>query len=704
MGNPLTRLRIRALELRAITEEGPYGIILQFPDGLVVLRGENSAGKSTCLTAILYALGLEGMLVKTLDSPFPESMTRRLESGSRTIPVIESYVQLEFSGPDDQVLTTRRSVTGSDEVRQVVTVFSGPGITTPLAEDVQRNDYFVRVPGAAQSDSGFHFFLAKFLHLELPRVARFDGPPVPLYLETLFPFLFVDQIRGWAGLTSRLPTHFRIVDLWTSAVEFLLSLDIQSNALKRHELDSETERIRSQWTQTLEGLGFNARGLGFVPQNLPSEPTAVWPLTPTPRLSVTEGDSWQSLEQALAARTRRLAELQQRDIPRIEQVASGLREAVTQAEAELDRLEAGLRELVEDIELEAGQNESLQTRLRALHEDHRKYRDERRLRDRGAPGNLRLVQNTCPTCKQPLKDVLLPQDSPVEPMSLDDNLRFIEGQIGLFEQMREASAELLRAKQQRAHAMKQKIADQAVVLRDRKRSFRGDAEAPSTAAIRETLLEEDRISRLQELQTRFAEFVEKFRILSTQWRANQSALKSLMRTGLSEADRAKLREIEQLIVAQLREYEFRSWNPDTVQLSDQTYRPVREGLDLPSPVQLSASDGIRVIWAYLVALLETARRHKTNHPGLIVFDEPQQQHMKEISFAALVKRLGPCGQHGQQAIIATSEKRASLDGMLSGVQASVIELPDRALQPLPVVTTHPEAPPPPSAPPADLPK
>lgn len=680
-------LRLRALALRVITEEGPFETLLRFADGLVVLRGDNSSGKSTCLTAILYALGLEGLLVRTQDSPFPDSMTRRLKSGDRWVTVIESSVQLEFVGSSGQVITTKRSATGTDEARQIITVLSAPAITADLPDAVERKDYFVRVPGAAQSESGFHFFLAKFLGLSLPLVPRFDGPPVPLYLETLFPFVFVDQIRGWTGLTTRLPTQYRIVDLWTSAVEFLLSLEIQSNALRRHELSAEADRIRAQWRQVLEGLGFNARGLGFVAQNIPDEPTADWPPSPAPRLSVTEGGAWLTLEQTLETRRRRLRQLEEKEIPRIEQVASGLREAVTQAEAELDRLEREVSDLVADIQLEAGQLEALDIRLKALHEDHRKYRDERRLRERGAPGNLRLIRDICPTCKQPLKDVLLPQDVATEPMSLEDNLRFIEGQIGLFEQMRQSSGVVLHAKQQRAFALKQRVADQAVVVRDYKRAFRGDAQAPSTAAVRETLLEEDRIQRLGELQQRFSEFTSRFAAVADQWRINQGGLKSLLKVGLSSSDREKLAAIERSVVEQLQQYGFKSWEPEKVQISDQTYRPTREGIDLPSPVQMSASDAIRVIWAYLVALLEVARTHSTNHPGLIVFDEPQQQHMKEISFEALLKRLGPSVSAGQQAIIATSENRSSLDRMLAGVPSTVIELAERALQPVPKKST-----------------
>jgi hypothetical protein len=54
-------LRIRRLKLLVVTEKGDFGADIKFPDGLVLLRADNTSGKSTCLKAMIYALGLERM-------------------------------------------------------------------------------------------------------------------------------------------------------------------------------------------------------------------------------------------------------------------------------------------------------------------------------------------------------------------------------------------------------------------------------------------------------------------------------------------------------------------------------------------------------------------------------------------------------------------------------------------------------------------
>jgi hypothetical protein len=76
---------------------------------------------------------------------------------------------------------------------------------------------------------------------------------------------------------------------------------------------------------------------------------------------------------------------------------------------------------------------------------------------------------------------------------------------------------------------------------------------------------------------------------------------------------------------------------------------------------------VRVIWAYLLGLLEVGEQFETNHPGFLVFDEPKQQSAKDLSFAALLKRASGGGPD-RQVIFATSEPLDTLNSMLEDVR------------------------------------
>jgi len=119
-----------------------------------------------------------------------------------------------------------------------------------------------------------------------------------------------------------------------------------------------------------------------------------------------------------------------------------------------------------------------------------------------------------------------------------------------------------------------------------------------------------------------------------------------------------------LFAEQAKQYGFKSFPVDSLTISHDTYRPTREGFDLG--FEISASDNIRLIWAYLTALLELARKFDTNHLGLLIFDEPRQQAAKDVSFAELLKRASDSKIFHQQVIFATSEPKQQLEKSLAG--------------------------------------
>ncbi|GAA3471328.1 hypothetical protein GCM10018965_058810 [Nonomuraea roseola] len=138
-------------------------------------------------------------------------------------------------------------------------------------------------------------------------------------------------------------------------------------------------------------------------------------------------------------------------------------------------------------------------------------------------------------------------------------------------------------------------------------------------------------------------------------------------------DAEKVTFLESVLVDQLQKYGFNSVSPDSIEIARDTYRPVHEGFDLG--FDLSASDMIRVIWAYLIALLETSLRYDTSHPRLLIFDEPRQQETNRVSFAALLTRASVDGVAGAQIIFATSEEEATLVEMLRDLPHRLVSVP-----------------------------
>ena len=68
-------------------------------------------------------------------------------------------------------------------------------------------------------------FLASFIGWDLPKARRFDGTETTLYMETIFPLLYVEQKAGWSAMPAAFPNYFQIRDVGRRAVEFVMGLD-----------------------------------------------------------------------------------------------------------------------------------------------------------------------------------------------------------------------------------------------------------------------------------------------------------------------------------------------------------------------------------------------------------------------------------------------------------------------------------------------
>jgi len=213
-------------------------------------------------------------------------------------------------------------------------------------------------------------------------------------------------------------------------------------------------------------------------------------------------------------------------------------------------------------------------------------------------------------------------------------------------------------------AADRKTSDLRKRIRDLKQTLVSDARLPSIAAIRERASASDRISEYQAIKKEFTEHLKFFDKMSIEWKNLQERRARLPKGPITVSDATKLSQLEKLFVEQAKQYGFKSFPVDSLSISNETYRPTREGFDLG--FEISASDNIRLIWAYLTSLLELDRTYATNHLGLLIFDEPRQQAAKEVSFAELLKRAADSKRFQQQVIFATSEPLEKLETALVG--------------------------------------
>lgn len=648
-------LRFGKISIVASTDKGMFGCVHTFENGLNILRANNSAGKSTIMRGLVYALGLEGAFSPSQEVPLPHVLTEYIDLPDGNAAVREASISVEISNEAGETLTISRSICG-DRDRHLVSVREGKGLSDPKNAG-PASDYFVRTPRAAQSGRGFHARLADFVGWKLPEVGTFDGGTVPLYMELLFPLISVEQKLGWGRIPARFPTWLGVKDVRRRTVEFLLKLDAYWIAEERLAIQVETSRIRSAWSELRTVAGKRAISEGAILNAVPQEPQSIWPPQPAPQIYIgTQQSGWEALPNYIGRLKQRQSELREIPIASSGEDNSKARAALADAEDAISERELILRQTLQSLEGEMSEAEALEERIASLIEDQRKYKDLRKLRELGSDGVDEVIHGACPTCHQEISDTLMDLGQRAVTMSVNQNIAFYDEQLQLSQAVLENARKSIAVSEAEVVGIRRELDRLRSEVRSLRETLTAPSNTPSIGALTERLRLDQRVEGLQDLAIVFQETMASYANLTDDWEALQQRIKRLPKGALSKNDDAKLAALQQSLQLQLRAYGFRSVGSDLVAVSRDDYEPELSDMNLAADA--AASDVIRLQWAYLVGLLEISQMFACNHLGLLILDEPQQQSVEDKDFFSMLEHAAKMSN--AQIIIATSHDAAGV--------------------------------------------
>ncbi len=689
---------VRAVSLRARTDEDLLGFDATLQQGLVVVRGQNTVGKSLLLQSMLYGLGLEDLYTTSRQGALTRAMSFEVEWGGRTLDVRHSWVELEIANARGEVITTRRDVRGpatqAGAAHQLVRVWQEPALTSGTAEAARSkaSAFYTGRPGAATEEAGFHRFLERFLGWELPTVPAYDGRSVPLYIQAVLALAYVEQKQGWGGIVPRMPTKYGIAEPLRRAAEFTLSLDVLDRATRRRAIDEqigELERAEASTRNRLQAAAELEGGRVSFPQ-LPNAKGRSMKgvmrdvdLAARPEVEILQANTWMPLETVIEdllslRRDRGISAVLAGERPGQRSESSVTARQLREAEQALAQLSARMAALDESDNMLDMQRGALERRVSAVREERGRYNQLITLTNLGAEvASSSFSHGDCPTCHQSLADV----------EAADTTVMDVEASRTLLGQELETMENLLAGAVRAAEthrAVRNAYEAQAADLRGQVRSLKADLVTPdivpSVADIQRQVSEENRLADLQRMQAQTVEDI-------AQWQSTRQRLAELLTQAialgpieLTESDRARVHLWEGALREMLADFGFESVPAAEISLDD-SMKPTLEGYDLG--FQGSASDGVRMRWAYMLSLMETALNGSSNHPGLLMLDEPGQQGVEKSSLAALFRELLRATGRPTQVIVTTSESGASLNDWLGGSDYQLLEVaPPRLLKPV----------------------
>ena len=243
------------------------------------------------------------------------------------------------------------------------------------------------------------------------------------------------------------------------------------------------------------------------------------------------------------------------------------------------------------------------------------------------------------------------------------------------------------------------VADVAVRLastHDYRSSLRGDVStgvSESRAIVRRQIQIELELSNLQAFEAQAAALIVTFGEVADRLAANQADRRALPREAYSQADLSRISLFEKNFRGNASSFGYESADINDIRISLDTLTPILSDLELReirTKVQTSltadssASDFVRLIWSYLLALYQTSsmRGFEGQHPGLLLMDEPGQHSMRAISQHALLQMLS--GQSGLQSIVAASfdEMESVFLEATAGLNFQLIRWEGKVIRPL----------------------
>ena len=252
----MINLKINSLQYKITTSKGSdFGAMINFKNGLNVIFGPNSVGKTSIINGIIYGLGGEKGLgiFKGTQNPFKPEFYESIENES----IERSYLLLEINNGQNSI-TIFRYIFGGDT--NVCAIKKG-GIVN-FHNQKKSKKYIIAGEGVF-SDNGFQKFLFNYLKLPEIEVPTYESGYSRLYFENILPLFFIEQRAGWSAIQARQITRYGIRDVNNVAVEYLLNLDrikLHILQLEQKDLESQHKELKQEIEKKEENLYIIANG------------------------------------------------------------------------------------------------------------------------------------------------------------------------------------------------------------------------------------------------------------------------------------------------------------------------------------------------------------------------------------------------------------------------------------------------------------
>lgn len=646
-------LKIRALKIEVNTTSGLYGAEYKFTNGLNIIRGDNSTGKSSLFQSIIYGLGFEELLGGKNEKTMQSVLKDQVEFPRNTLHnITQSFVYLEIE--NKEIVTIKRSVASPTRKSQLIDVYYG-ALLTGSNQTIESRQMWVHDAGGASDEFyGFHLFLTEFLGFNLPEVVTAKGDLHKLYLQQIAPAFIIEQKTGWSDFLATMP-YFGMRNTEQRVIEFLLNLDVFENEKRKQQLSSIKQNLNNRWQNLFTKFQNLAERSGGKLVGLEESPSIINSYGGIYISLIKDNKSitLSTLNEMLKAE---LSELESQQIATVGSNLNKNEEALNRLNDKLNQVTLNYELLSPELNFDREKLKQYERQIIAVQDDLRKNKGALKVNKLGGELPAETANNICPTCEQELKDSLLPSDIKQVPMRIEDNISYLDSQEKMISVYIDGQQKIINEKENKLKEYQATAFEVRQQIRDLKKELVQDERLPSVIEIEKRIDLKRKVEFFNKILESFSPLIEDLKSLSAEYGSILNNESYLPKDFFSPLDRQKLNELKDTFIQLLQVFNYQSKPFDAIRISQDTYLPVAQKTDAEQFYNIkfdsSASDFIRCIWAYTTALLKTSITFNTNHPRLLIFDEPKQQDMSKDSFRNFLIELSKFQE--QQVILFAS--------------------------------------------------
>lgn len=636
-------------------EKKTFGRDLHLGDGLNIIVGENTSGKSTIAKCVYYSLGMEQLVegrsgIDALDKSVKDSFEITGSDGNKAYwEVKKSVVYVKLVNEKDECIVIARYIKGYSENKQ-------KSVFVKFGDLKEKKEYFLQARGDHNPPNGFYHLLADFAGLDLQEVQSTGEGATLLYMQIVFALSFIEQSRGWTDFFATMRT-WNVFRAKQTLIEYALGIQSNANVKSRRTLLDRKHELEDEW----EKIMGDVRSMTLLNDLiLRDEGELKEQKRRIDHLSIGPKDGSDTIEELYNGLNERLQNaLNSRQYEA---------EEPTESVAQYKHLKQEYDKLTERYEEFIGKYNSERSKMASVEYQVKRIEEEIKTND-----NLMQVSNLitsdqiefCPTCHQKMPVAHTHVNLQLQTEDLKHNIDQLKKQKSFLDSLRKRLAATIDEKSIYLQYYDRLLKDKKVELDQAFEQMGDNAKSPSRVELYNEVEIRLRLSHLEQIMERKTQWEERLKLIYDEYvnvreryKKLKDEKKNAVDVGLSQLE-TKFRELAAFYGYSSHSTALLGLNMDSQ--SGYCYFPVvNEGEDSEDPVRpvSSSSDFVRCIWSYYIALLEVSKRH----PGFVLMDEPCQHSMKEQSLRSLFRHCSSLKERQIIMFCSSTPKTEVADG------------------------------------------